>query len=195
MRRYAAVDIGSNSVRMMAAEVSPDGVLRTLATDRQVIRLGLSVFRSGRIERQAIEDACITLRRMAQAYAKLDVLAVRSVATSAVRDAGNQREFLQRASDALGAPVEIISGQEEARLIHLGVQRRWPHPNRRVLMVDVGGGSAEIILSESGTLAEAHSKPLGAVRLTEVFLKSDPPSALELRQMTEYVDEKLAAPL
>ncbi len=195
MPRYAAVDIGSNSVRMMAAEVSPEGEMRTLATDRQVIRLGQSVFRTGRIDRQAIEDAAVTLRRMAQAYGKLDVLAVRAVATSAVRDAGNQREFIQRASEALGTPVEIVSGQEEARLIHLGVQRRWPHPNRRVLMVDVGGGSAEIILSEGGTLAEAYSKPLGAVRLTEVFLKSDPPSALEMHQMTEYVDEKLAAPL
>ncbi len=120
---------------------------------------------------------------------------VRAVATSAVRDAGNQREFLQRASESLGTPVEIISGQEEARLIHLGVQQRWPHPDRRVLMVDVGGGSAEIVLSDGGTLAEAYSKPLGAVRLAEVFLKSDPPSALELHQMTEYVDEKLAAPL
>ena len=195
MRRYAAIDIGSNSVRMMAAEVSPDGALRTLATERQVIRLGQSVFRSGRIDRQAIEDAAATLRRMAQVYAKLDVLAVRAVATSAVRDAGNQREFLQRASEALGAPVEIVSGQEEARLIHLGVQRRWPHPDKRVLMVDVGGGSAEIMLGEGGTLAEAYSKPLGAVRLSEVFLKGDPPSALELRQMTEYIDEKLAAPL
>ena len=180
---------------MMAVEVSPDGVLRTLATERQVIRLGQSVFRSGRIDRQAIEDASVTLRRMAQAYAKLDVLGVRAVATSAVRDAGNQREFLQRASESLGTPVEIISGQEEARLIHLGIQQRWPHPDQRVLMVDVGGGSAEIMLSEGGTLAEAYSKPLGAVRLAEVFLRSDPPSALELNQMTEYVDEKLAAPL
>ncbi len=90
---------------------------------------------------------------MAQIYQKLDVIGVRAVATSAVRDASNQQEFLERASKALGAPVEIISGQEEARLIHLGVQARWPQAGKRVLMIDVGGGSAEVILSDHGVLA------------------------------------------
>ena len=132
---------------------------------------------------------------MAQVYRKLDVIGVRAVATSAVRDASNQHEFMEKASNALGTPVEIISGAEEARLIHLGVQARWPQPGKRVLMVDVGGGSAELILSEDGALAEAFSKPLGAVRLTEVFLKSDPPAPLELHRMNESIEEKLAAPL
>ena len=93
------------------------------------------------------------------------------------------------------SPVEIISGQEEARLIHLGVQARWPQPDKRVLMIDVGGGSAELILSDRGELVEAFSKPLGAVRLTEAFLKADPPAALELHRMNEYIDEKLSTPL
>ncbi len=180
---------------MLAADVDPDGRITTLASDRQVTRLGAGVFRGGRIDRTAIDLAADTLRRMARAYASHDVLAVRAVATSAVRDASNQREFLERASDALGTQVEIISGQEEARLIHLGVQARWPHPDKRVLIVDVGGGSAEIIHSENAAMLDAFSKPLGAVRLSEVFLKSDPPDPLELRQMTEYIDEKLTGPV
>ena len=90
--------------------------------------------------------------------------------------------------------MEIISGPEEARLIHLGVQARWPQPDKRVLIVDVGGGSAELILSEDGVLSEAFSKPLGAVRLTEVFLKSDPPAPVELHRMNESIEEKLATP-
>ena len=90
---------------------------------------------------------------------------------------------------------EIISGAEEARLIHLGVQASWPQPGKRILIVDVGGGSAELILSDDGVLTEAFSKPLGAVRLTEVFLKSDPPAPLELHRMNESIEEKLAAPL
>jgi exopolyphosphatase/guanosine-5'-triphosphate,3'-diphosphate pyrophosphatase len=95
----------------------------------------------------------------------------------------------------LGTPVEIISGQEEARLIHLGVEARWPQPDKRVLIIDVGGGSAEIILGESGVLSDAFSKPLGAVRLTEVFLKGDPASPVELHRLDEYIEEKLATPL
>src|SRR5438477_7332632 len=194
MPRYAAVDIGSNSVRMLAAETSPGSPTKILAAERQVTRLGAGVFRNGRISLEAMEFVCENLTRMAQMYRKLDVIGTRAVATSAVRDAANQEEFLELASQALGTPVEIISGQEEARLIHLGVQSRWPQGDKRALIIDVGGGSAELILSDAGVLAEAFSKPLGAVRLTEVFLNSDPPAPAELHRMNEYIDEKLATP-
>ncbi len=195
MPRYAAVDIGSNSVRMLAAETSPGAPIKVLAAERQVTRLGASVFQNGRISPEALEFVTSVLTRMAQIYRKQEVIAVRAVATSAVRDASNQHEFIERASAVLGVPVEIISGQEEARLIHLGVQSRWPQADKRVLILDVGGGSAELILSDHGELVEAFSKPLGAVRLTEAFLKSDPPAALEMHRMFEYIDEKLATPL
>src|SRR5947207_394935 len=121
MPRYAAVDIGSNSVRMMAAEVT-DGGTRILVQDRQVTRLGESVFRTGRISKEALDFLCANLARMTSVYGRLDVLGLRAVATSAVRDASNRQEFLRRTSIALGTNVEIISGSEEARLIHLGVQ-------------------------------------------------------------------------
>jgi len=195
MPRYAAIDIGSNSVRMLAAETAPGRATRILAAEREVTRLGAGVFLNGQIPPATIDLVCQDLSRMAQVYRKLDVVGVRAVATSAVRDASNQREFLERATEVLGTPVEIISGQEEARLIHLGVQARWPQPGKRVLIVDVGGGSAELILADRGALSEAFSKPLGSVRLTEVFLKSDPPSPLELHRMDEYVEEKLSTPL
>ena len=195
MPRYAAIDIGSNSVRMLAAETAPGRPTRILAAERQVTRLGAGVFLDGRIPAETIHLVCEDLARMAQVYRKLDVVGVRAVATSAVRDASNQQEFLERASQVLGTPVEIISGQEEARLIHLGVEARWPQLDKRILIVDVGGGSAEVILADHGALSEAFSKPLGAVRLMEVFLKSDPPVPLELHRMHEYIDEKLATPL
>ena len=190
MARYAAIDIGSNSVRLLVAEATPGGPTRTLASERQVTRLGESVFRAGQISTDSIEYVCSVLARMAQTYRKLDAVGVRAVATSAVRDARNQVEFIRRASEAIEAPVEIISGQEEARLIHLGVQALWPHPNRRILLIDVGGGSAEITLSESGVMAQAFSRPLGAVRLTEVFLKKDPPDPVELHRMNEFIEQK-----
>jgi exopolyphosphatase/guanosine-5'-triphosphate,3'-diphosphate pyrophosphatase len=194
MLRYAAVDIGSNSTRMLAAEVAPEDPRSPpvmLAAEREVTRLGASVFKDGRLSPQAIEETVRVLARMAETYRRLDVAGVRAVATSAVRDASNAAEFLSRASAALGANVEVITGREEARLIHQGVMSRWPQPEKRVLIVDIGGGSAEIISSENGALVDALSKPLGAVRLQEMFLHGDPPAPRELHQMTEFVDEKV----
>ena len=175
---------------MLAAEVVGGSPIKTLASSRQVTRLGEGVFRTGRISQSAMELCANVLAQMAAEYRAAGVIGVRAVGTSALRDAGNQDEFLKRASEALQAPVEVISGQEEARLIHLGVQSRWPHPTQRVLMIDLGGGSAELILSEHGRMAQAFSKPLGALRLKEVFLKSDPPDPRELHRMEEYIQER-----
>jgi exopolyphosphatase/guanosine-5'-triphosphate,3'-diphosphate pyrophosphatase len=189
--RYAAIDIGSNSIRMEAAEVVAGMPPRILASDREVTRLGESVFRTGAVSEEALKATCTVLARMAGLYRKLDVVGVRAVATSAIRDTRNQREFLARASEAAGSAVEIISGREEARLIHLGVQSSWPQPDKRVLIIDIGGGSAEIIAADRGRLLEAYSKPLGAVRLRESFLKDDPPGGRQLHQMKEYIQAKL----
>ena len=195
MPLYAAIDIGSNSIRMEAAEVTPGQPARVLASDREVTRLGESVFRSGSVSEEAMRNTCAVLTRMATLYRKLEVAGVRAVATSAIRDSHNQREFLARAAEAAGTPVELISGREEARLIHLGVESSWPQDGKRVLILDVGGGSAEIMAAAEGRLKLAFSRPLGAVRLKEMFLSDDPPSARELRAMTEYIDEKLAGPV
>jgi exopolyphosphatase / guanosine-5'-triphosphate,3'-diphosphate pyrophosphatase len=194
MSRYAAIDIGSNSIRMLAAEITPDNKMIPLAAERQVVRLGTSVFREGRLSESAMNLACDALAQMASIYKKLDLLGVRAVGTAALRDASNQPEFLARASTILGTPVEIISGLEEARLVHLGVQSVWPHPKQRLLIADVGGGSAELVLSEGGHILESYSKPLGAVRLTEMFLKSDPPDPRELVRMQKYIQERIAGP-
>src|SRR5450432_3230113 len=122
MSRYAAIDIGSNSVRMEVAEVTPPAngstggampAIRILASERQVTRLGASVFRTGSVSAEAMDFVSTALAGMAQTYKRLEPVAIRAVATSAVRDARNQQEFLVRASAAAGTPVEIISGQEE----------------------------------------------------------------------------------
>src|ERR1700710_2259172 len=102
MPRYAAIDIGSNSVRMEAAVVVPGAPPVILATDREVTRLGTSVFRGGRISHEALDFLCPVLTRMSQTYQRLDVAGVRAVATSAVRDASNQEEFIERVTAAVG---------------------------------------------------------------------------------------------
>lgn len=180
---------------METAELVPGLPPRVLASDREVTRLGESVFRSGAVSEEALRYTSAVLSRMAELYRRLDVVGVRVVATSAIRDTRNQREFLARATEAVGAPVEIISGREEARLIHLGVESVWPQRDKRVLIIDIGGGSAEIIAGDRGNMLEAYSKPLGAVRLRESFLKDDPPDPRQIHQMHEYIQAKLDAPL
>src|ERR1035437_5595727 len=176
---------------MESAEVTPGQPTRILGSDREVTRLGESVFRVGAVSESAIEATCAVLARMASLYRKLEVAGVRAVATSAIRDTHNRTEFLERASAAAGAPGGGISGREEARLIHLGVESRWPQAGKRTPLIDIGGGSAEMVAAEDGLLREAFSRPLGAVRLREIFLKSDPPAERELHQLREYVREKL----
>ncbi len=194
MPQYAAVDLGSNSVRLLVADATPDPIpqVTRLVEERQVTRLAESVFNQGEVSQKAMENVCGVLNRMRETWQKYEIAGIRVVATSATRDANNRDEFVASASKAIGAPVEIISGQEEARLIQLGVQIVWPHPNKRVLIIDVGGGSAELILSEDGHLTAGYSRPLGAVRLQSAFLSKDPPTPLQIRQMQDYIQEKLA---
>ena len=192
MPSYGALDIGSNSVRMQAAEVVASGPVRILAEERQVTRLGDSVFHQGRISDETLKLTTAVLGRMARTFEKEGVDHVRAVATSALRDARNQGEFLEQAREALGIDVEIISGQEESRLIHLGVESSWPHPTDDIFIFDIGGGSAELIQAHRGHLKAAFSKPLGAVRLTRTFLKDDPPTERQLHQLDEYIEQKLS---
>lgn len=198
MPQYAAVDIGSNSVRLLVADAAPREPLpqiTRLVEERQVTRLGESVFRDGSISDKAMQEVAGVLAQMRETWEKYDVVGARAVATSATRDASNQAEFIKRASEAIGLRVETISGQEEARLIQLGALAVWPHPKQRVLIVDVGGGSAELIHAESGRLVSAFSRPLGAVRLQTAFLNNDPPTAMQLQRLRSFIDEKLAVTL
>lgn len=176
---------------MLAAEVTANAGLRQLAEDRQVTRIGESVFATGEVSAETLDLVVNVLERMRKTIAPLEVAGMRAVATSAVRDARNQQEFLRRANAALGAEVEIVSGQEEARLIHHGVVAEPAYARGRHLLIDIGGGSAEFILNEDGALRGAYSKPLGAVRLWQNFIHSDPATPLELIQLEQYIDEKI----
>lgn len=192
MPRYAAIDIGSNSVRLAVAEVEPGRPVRTLASEREVTRLGTSVFSEGSISKEAMENLTRVLKSFRTVIERHHAMGARAVATSAVRDARNQEEFLKRASAAAGMEVEIISGIEESRLIHAGVQAVWPGAGERRLIIDIGGGSAEAIVSENGRMTAAFSKPLGAVRMKQMFLENDPATADDLDRMNAYIDEKMA---
>ena len=191
MERFAAVDIGSNSMRLLVAEVGAGGELVKLAEDRQVTRLGESVFARGVLSEEAIQIAEEVLRRFRVTVDSLGVTSMRTVATSATRDASNREDFIKRSEAALGSTIEIISGVEEARLIGLGVNVVWPQGDEPVLIIDVGGGSAEFVLMQGGVMVEGYSRPLGAVRLKEVFLDKEPPRHEHILRLQEFIDEKL----
>ncbi len=190
MTTYAAVDIGSNSVRLKIAAVR-NHRLKTLHEDREVTRLGEGVFGNGMVSPESMASTIRALRRFHRAVQAHAVDRLRVVATSAVRDARNQQAFLAWVHSATGWKVEIISGLEEGRLIHLGVVSNEPAARGRCLLVDLGGGSCEIILSEHSAIREMVSLPLGAVRLTRDFLRHDPAQPEEVMRMQDWIRREL----
>ena len=190
MPTFAAIDIGSNSVRLKIAKLVR-GRLETVHEDREVTRLGASVFGSGLLEPEAISQTVKVLSRFHRAVTSIGADRVRVVATSAVRDARNSASFMEWIRSATGWKPEIITGIEEGRLIHLGVMtntRVGPGP---LLLVDLGGGSCELTVSVDGQIRSMVSLPLGAVRLTEEFIQNDPPKKKELARLQDLIDEEI----
>ncbi len=186
MPTFAAVDIGSNSVRLKIARLQ-SGRLRPIHEDREVTRLGEGVFRSGFLTPESMAETVKVLRRFHRATQQVVTDSVRVVATSALRDARNSQAFLEWVRSATGWRVEIISGVEEARLIHLGLVSGPRVDRSPTLMMDLGGGSCELTVSQGGHIRDAVSLPLGAVRLTDEFLRHDPVRKGELKRLRGFV--------
>ena len=190
MQTFAAIDIGSNSCRLKIGRVVRHR-LRTIHEDREVTRLGGSVFESGIVSPESMTATLRTLKRFHKAVQTYGVDRVRAVATSAIRDARNSRAFLAWVHDETGWEVEVISGLEEGRLIHRGVVENEPGAGGRCVLVDIGGGSCEITLSEHKRIHETISLPLGAVRLTQEFVRSEVPGKDEIHRLRQFIDREL----
>jgi exopolyphosphatase / guanosine-5'-triphosphate,3'-diphosphate pyrophosphatase len=186
MPTFAAVDIGSNSVRLKIARLQR-GRLRSLHEDREVTRLGQGVFGSGFLTPESMAETVKVLRRFHRATQQIVTDQVRVVATSALRDARNSQAFLEWVRSATGWRVEIISGVEEARLIHLGLVSGARIDTSPTLLMDLGGGSCELTVTQDGHIRDAVSLPLGAVRLTNEFLRHDPPRKGELSRLRGFI--------
>src|SRR3954463_11596612 len=187
---FAAIDIGSNSVRLSIGELR-SGRIRVLHTDREVTRLGEGVFRNGILDPQAMALTVKVLRRFRKATDRFIAEQTQVISTSAVRDAKNSRVFAELIRAATGWHLRVITGLEEGRLIHLGLEASGRFRARRKLLIDLGGGSCELTLSNKGHIQHMVSLPLGAVRLTQQFLHHDPPTEKELLRMTDFIDEEL----
>lgn len=190
MPTFAAIDIGSNSVRLKIVRMV-GGKLREIHEDREVTRLGESVFGNGFLSPEAIATTVKVLRRFHRAVQRAGADTVRVVATSAMRDARNSRAFMEWVRSSTGWNVEIISGIEEARLIHLGITSNLRISAAPVLMIDLGGGSCELTISDKHRILSTVSVPLGAVRVTNEFLKHDPPRKAELKQLRGFVAREI----
>ena len=190
MMTFAAIDIGSNSVRLKIASVEKHR-LKTLHEDREVVRLGESVFQTGVISPDAMANTIRALKRFQKAVQLHVADRVRVVATSAMRDARNAAAFTAWVKSATGWDVEVVSGLEEGRLIHLGVVTHEAGAKGRCLLIDLGGGSCEITHSDGGRIRAIASMPLGAVRLQQEFLRDDPPKKEDVARLKQYIDREL----
>jgi exopolyphosphatase / guanosine-5'-triphosphate,3'-diphosphate pyrophosphatase len=198
MARLAAIDIGSNAIRLRVVDVdaplmAEEGPrfypFRDVLADRAAVRLGHDVFTKGRLEVGVIGAACDALRRFRAAMDAAKVERYRAVATSAAREASNGELLLERAERESRVHVEIIEGVEEARLVQLAVVERMPLGNRRTLLVDIGGGSTELTLLDGRRPIFARSLPVGTVRLLEAFLDGRGPiDASHRKLLEEYID-------
>lgn len=187
MQNIAAIDIGSNAMRMVIGRVDHEGKLETIENLRLPVRLGQDVFSNGQIGEETAQlavDAFVRFRKVADDY---KVEKIRAVATSAMREAANSELLCDRILHTTNIGIDVIHGDEEARLIHLAVGKAVNLKSRRAMLIDIGGGSVEVTLSQDGTILSTESYNMGTVRLLQKL--SDKPSRLSFDQLVrEYAE-------
>lgn len=190
-RNLAAIDLGTNSFHLIIVKVKPDGSFESLGKEKEVVRLGSGVEKADVITPEAFERGIACLKRF-KALAEVQDAEIRAIATSALREAKNREQFLERAEKEIGISIEIISGYEEARLIYYGILLGLPVFSKRILMIDIGGGSTELLVGERGEILFAHSLKIGAVRLTDRFLYGDPNTTAQIQECKLYIEGMLS---
>jgi exopolyphosphatase / guanosine-5'-triphosphate,3'-diphosphate pyrophosphatase len=188
--RVAAVDCGTNSVRLLVTDLNGT-TQHDVHREMRVVRLGQDVDRTGRLAPEALERTREALVHYASVVHALECRGVRMVATSATRDAANREAFVDMVREVLGAEPEVVSGDEEAALSFVGATRALPEADGPFLVADIGGGSTELVLGTTQVQA-ARSVDVGCVRLTERHLHGDPPTAEQVAAAEADVDAALA---
>jgi exopolyphosphatase / guanosine-5'-triphosphate,3'-diphosphate pyrophosphatase len=192
-KRLAGVDIGTLTCRLLIADLLPDGRLREVRSDRRILRLGEGVDQTKQLSVAAMDRVVQCLKEWREIIDASHVDAAAVVATSAVRDATNRDEFLDRVKDEAGFEIELISGEKEARRTMLGIRSGLPIGVTDVLALDIGGGSTEFILDRPSQKPIVQSIDIGVVRLCERLLHHDPPTDEEVLQAREWVARETKA--
>lgn len=190
--RIAAIDIGSNSIRQIIADVSPDGAIRIVDEMKAAPRLGEAIATTGHIGEAAMRNALDALVRMALLARQLGAVRAVAVATSAVRDAENRDALIAAVRETTGLDIRVLSGEEEAELAYLSALAHFDLGSGRAVVMDLGGGSLELALSADGLLDGLLSFPFGALRLTEEFLRADR-DVRDMRELRRHVRRGLRA--
>lgn len=193
--RIAAIDIGTNSIHMVIARSTGSAGFELADREREVVQIGRGSFRSGRLRASAIRRTVESLTRLVNLARRQQVDRILCTTTAAVREARNGGSFLEAAREGAGITPRVIPAEEEGRLIYLGVKSALQLDNRKALIVDIGGGSAQLVVATADRLIETRSAPLGALRLTECFLRSDPPARRDLLRLRRHVRRTAAEPL
>ncbi|HWN95213.1 MAG TPA: hypothetical protein VNT99_09280 [Methylomirabilota bacterium] len=184
--RRAVIDVGTNSVKLLVADVQGHSVVPIFEESEQT-RLGRGFYETHHLQRDAIAHTASVAAQFAEIARANDAVSLRVIATSAARDARNQQELLDAIKTASGLDVEVISGAQEADLVYRGVRSDPNLASQRLLILDVGGGSSEFMIGESEHPEFTHSFPLGSVRLLEYLRPSDPPAPVELLQCRAHL--------
>jgi len=192
-RRLAAIDVGSNSIRLVVAEVQDDGAYRVLDEERAMTRLGQGLLETGRLASETMGRTLEVIGKMKKIAAGFHVVDLRAVATSAVREAENGEAFRREAWRQHRVRIEVISSEEEARLAFLSAIRRFNLEGQSIAVADIGGGSLEVVLAAGSVVDRVHPLALGAVRLTERFVRSDPLKPKHWKALKRAIDEALRA--
>jgi exopolyphosphatase / guanosine-5'-triphosphate,3'-diphosphate pyrophosphatase len=185
--KLAVIDIGTNSIHMVLVEILPDASFKILDRFKDITRLGNGVFTTRRLSDEAMARALEVLKTLVTLARNKGFERIKTVATSAVREAKNGGDFVALIMEQTGLKVRVISGTEEARLIFLGVKNSIALPDGPTLVVDIGGGSVELIVGNRDGLIHGTSLKLGAIRLAEQFLLKTPPSESMLRALDNSV--------
>ena len=192
----AAIDIGTNSIHMVVVRIDPHlSAFTIIAREKDTIRLGDREQKTGKLAPDAIERAIATLKRCKDLASSLDVHQIIAVATSATREAVNGAQFLQQIHQEVGLKVDLISGLEEARRIYLGVLSGMDFQNLPHIILDIGGGSTELILADNHDARFLSSTKVGAVRLTQDFITTDPVSPQQFAVLRAYIRGMLERPV
>ncbi len=186
-KRLAGIDIGTLTCRLLIADVPSSGLLKELRSERRILRLGEGVDQTKRLSQAGMERVVSSLKEWRGVIDGYRIDACAAVATSAVRDAVNRKEFLDRVRREAGFEIEVITGDEEARRTMLGIRSGLPAGVTDVLALDIGGGSTEFILDCPGQAPVVRSIDIGVVRLCERMLKQDPPTGDKVRQARDWV--------
>jgi exopolyphosphatase / guanosine-5'-triphosphate,3'-diphosphate pyrophosphatase len=189
--RLAAIDVGSNSVHLLIADVSPEGHLEVIDRVKEMVRLGRRSFTTGLLSQEAMDLAVRVLAHFQSVVEVRRVDRVRAVATSAVREADNKNQFIARIKRETGVNVEVISGYEEAQLIYRAAQYALGLEGGPHLLVDLGGGSLELVLVQDRRPIWMKSAKLGAARMTERFLLDDPPTPAQCKRLETHFEKEI----